>query len=68
MPYDRLEPPESSGRGSCAANGRNGPFTFAAMPQTSVGPSAAAAIAGFNLDKVKAEALHRKPIGGGGRA
>jgi probable F420-dependent oxidoreductase len=65
MPYDRLEPRIQRARELLAENGRNGPFTFAAMPQTSVGPSAAAAIAGFNLDKVKAEALHRKPIGGG---
>lgn len=66
MPYDRLEPRIARAKELRAANGRaDTPFTFAAMPQTSVGASAADAIAGFNLDKVKAEALHRKPVGGG---
>jgi alkanesulfonate monooxygenase SsuD/methylene tetrahydromethanopterin reductase-like flavin-dependent oxidoreductase (luciferase family) len=66
MPFDRLAPRIARAREHLAENGRDGrPFTFAAMPQTSIGSTADAALSGFNLDKVKAEAIARKPVGGG---
>ncbi len=65
IPFDRMRDRIEYGRKLIAQQGRTEPFTFAAMPQTALGPSAAEAISHFNLDKVKAEALHRKPVSGG---
>jgi alkanesulfonate monooxygenase SsuD/methylene tetrahydromethanopterin reductase-like flavin-dependent oxidoreductase (luciferase family) len=65
MPYDRLAPRIERARELTATRQNGIPFTFAAMPQTSVAGSAQEALSGFNLDKVKAEALARKPVGGG---
>lgn len=65
MPYDRLAPRIERARELLTGRESAIPFTFAAMPQTSVAGSAQEAISGFNLDKVKAEALARKPVGGG---
>jgi alkanesulfonate monooxygenase SsuD/methylene tetrahydromethanopterin reductase-like flavin-dependent oxidoreductase (luciferase family) len=65
MPFDRLVPRIERARELIASRESEIPVTFAAMPQTSVARSADEALSGFNLDKVKAEALHRKPVGGG---
>ena len=40
-------------------------FTFGAMPQTALGKSREDALRNFNLDKVRAEAVARKPVSGG---
>lgn len=65
IPFDRLRDRIEHGRKLLSDQGRITPFTFAAMPQTALGPSAAEAISRFNIEKVKAEALHRKPVSGG---
>jgi probable F420-dependent oxidoreductase len=65
IPYDRLAARIDRARELTQTRKSDIPFTFAAMPQTSVASSAEAALSGFNLDKVKAEALARKPVSGG---
>lgn len=65
MPYDRLAPRIERARELIAPRASASDFTFAAMPQTSVASSATEALSHFNLEKVKLEALHRKPISGG---
>lgn len=65
MPYDNLAARIERARELIATRRSDLPFTFAAMPQTSVAGSADEALSGFNLDKVKAEALHRKPVSRG---
>jgi probable F420-dependent oxidoreductase len=65
MPYDRMAPRIERARTLLKEKGDDPQrFTFAAMPQTSLGSSADDALAGFDLDKITAEALHRKPVGG----
>jgi len=65
IPLDRLEARVIRARELLGASGRRDAFTFAAMPQTALGASAEAALARFDLDRVAAEALHRKPVSGG---
>lgn len=65
IPYDRLAARIEHARELIRDRQSEIPFTFAAMPQTSVAASAADALSGFNLEKVKAEALARKPVSGG---
>lgn len=65
IPFDRMRDRIEYGRKLLREKGRTTPFTFAAMPQTALASSAAEAISRFNIDKVKAEALHRKPVSGG---
>lgn len=40
-------------------------FTFAAMPQTALGTSREHALRHFDVEKIKAEAIARKPVSGG---
>ncbi len=65
LPYDRMAPRLERARELLKTRPTTKPFTFAAMPQTSIAASANDALSSFNLDKVKAEALHRVPVGGG---
>lgn len=64
IPYDRLAQRIERAREQLTSRKGAADFTFAAMPQTSVGTSADDALSGFNLDKVREEALHRKPVSG----
>lgn len=64
IPYDRLGERLARARDLLHAAGRKAPFTFAAMPQTSIRPNREDALARFDLDLIMAEALHRKPVSG----
>jgi alkanesulfonate monooxygenase SsuD/methylene tetrahydromethanopterin reductase-like flavin-dependent oxidoreductase (luciferase family) len=65
LPYDRLRDRIEHGRKLLGSPDRVTDFTFAAMPQTSIGGDVEEALTYFNVDKVLEEALHRKPVSGG---
>jgi alkanesulfonate monooxygenase SsuD/methylene tetrahydromethanopterin reductase-like flavin-dependent oxidoreductase (luciferase family) len=65
IPLDRLRERVIRARDLLGSASRIDGFTFAATPQTALGANPEAALARFDLAKVMAEALHRKPVSGG---
>jgi probable F420-dependent oxidoreductase len=64
LPYQRLEPRIRKLHELHDEYGRDGEPTVSVMPQTSVATDASKARAGFDFEKVKHEALERKPVAG----